>query len=77
MPPLSKLALRVLVQQTFTPSAPIDDARLFADRPDQTMACIDAFFQRGRHIALYGERGVGKTSLANIVPGIIKSANSS
>jgi len=32
------------------------------------MQCISSIFQRGLHIALYGERGVGKTSLANILP---------
>jgi Cdc6-like AAA superfamily ATPase len=74
MPP-NKVILQAMVSQAFTPSAPVDDVRLFADRPDQTMACIQAFFQKGRHIALYGERGVGKTSLANIVPEIVRNVN--
>ncbi len=59
----------------FSPAAPVNDRTLFADRPDQSMACLRAFLQRGRHIALYGERGVGKTSLANIIPRLITDAN--
>ncbi len=70
----TKMARLAQVSQAFTPSAPIDDVRLFADRPDEVLACIEAFFQKGRHIALYGERGVGKTSLANVVPKIISNA---
>jgi energy-coupling factor transporter ATP-binding protein EcfA2 len=70
-----KIVRRVQVSHAFSPAAPIDDLELFADRPDQSMACISAFFQRGRHIALYGERGVGKTSLANMIPSILQAAN--
>lgn len=72
---LTKLERRAQANLAFTPSAPIDDVRLFADRPEQSMQCIDAFFRKGRHIALYGERGVGKTSLANIIPKIIRGTN--
>jgi Cdc6-like AAA superfamily ATPase len=74
MPPLPKIQRLAQVSQAFTPSAPIDNIHLFADRPEQMMKCLDAFFQRGRHVALYGERGVGKTSMANVVPGMIKNA---
>ncbi len=60
------------VSHAFTPAAPVDDTSLFADRPQQAMRCLGALFQRGRHIALYGERGVGKTSLANVLPKLIR-----
>jgi len=60
------------VSHAFTPAAPVDDTSLFADRPRQVMRCLDALFQRGLHIALYGERGVGKTSLANVLPKLIR-----
>ena len=75
MPDMPKMVRHAQIGQAFTPSTPIDDVDLFADRPDESMACIDAYFQKGRHIALYGERGVGKTSLANIIPAIVKRAN--
>jgi Cdc6-like AAA superfamily ATPase len=60
------------VSHAFTPAAPVDDTSLFADRPRQVMRCLDALYQRGLHIALYGERGVGKTSLANVLPKLIR-----
>lgn len=71
----SKYERLAKVTVAFTPAAPIDDFSLFADRPDQLMVCLEALFQRGLHVALYGERGVGKTSLANILPQLIAGMN--
>jgi Cdc6-like AAA superfamily ATPase len=47
---------------------------LFAGRVNQLTQCIGAIFQSGLHVALYGERGVGKTSLANVLPAMIKGS---
>ncbi len=52
--------------EIFSPSAPIDEADLFAGRQDQLRRMMEAVAERGRHAVLYGERGVGKTSLTNI-----------
>ena len=71
----SKNARLAMVANAFAPHAPVDDRSLFADRPNQVDVCIEALFQRGLHIALYGERGVGKTSLAVVLPEIIRGAN--
>lgn len=35
---------------------------------------VDAINQRGQHIIIYGERGVGKTSLANVIDSILRPA---
>ncbi|HUY48402.1 MAG TPA: ATP-binding protein [Streptosporangiaceae bacterium] len=70
----SKMARVVQVSHAFTPAAPIDQVSLFAGRLDQVFSCMDAISQRGLHVALYGERGVGKTSLANVLPKIITGA---
>jgi AAA ATPase-like protein len=51
----------------FTPGAPINERDLFAGRIDQANAILDAISQRGYHAILYGERGVGKTSLSNVL----------
>src|SRR5216683_2158855 len=60
-----KLRQRVKVSSAFSPSAPIDSRALFAGRREQVNRTISAVFQRGQHVVLFGERGVGKTSLAN------------
>ena len=56
----------------FTPSAPIDSQDLFAGRVDQLNRIIGAVTQRGQHAILFGERGVGKTSLANVLLKILR-----
>jgi Cdc6-like AAA superfamily ATPase len=60
-----KLAARIT--EVFTPSAPVDEAELFSGRSEQVREVINAVFQRGQHAIIYGERGVGKTSLANVL----------
>ena len=50
----------------FTPYAPIEEEALFAGRRDQLLGVSDAVIQKGRHAILYGERGVGKTSLSSV-----------
>jgi energy-coupling factor transporter ATP-binding protein EcfA2 len=49
----------------------VDDKDLYSGRHGLIMDCIGALFQKGRHIAVYGERGVGKTSLAKVLPAIV------
>lgn len=54
--------------QLFTPSAPIAVAELFAGRQQQARKILEAIGERGRHVIMYGERGVGKSSMAQIIP---------
>jgi Cdc6-like AAA superfamily ATPase len=61
-------AKRFEANQIFTPSAPVAIAELFAGRQKQMAQIIDAIGERGRHAIVYGERGVGKSSLAQIIP---------
>jgi Cdc6-like AAA superfamily ATPase len=51
--------------EAFSPGAPIDELSLLAGRTDQIEKMIETVMQRGQHGILYGERGVGKSSLAN------------
>jgi energy-coupling factor transporter ATP-binding protein EcfA2 len=60
-------ALGFEVQQTFSPSAPLDESSLFAGRRMQLQKVLDATAERGKHVILFGERGAGKTSLAKLV----------
>jgi Cdc6-like AAA superfamily ATPase len=51
--------------EAFSPGAPIDELSLLAGRRPQIERMIETVMQRGQHAILYGERGVGKSSLAN------------
>jgi len=55
------------VSKVFTPTAPVDERDLFAGRLEQLGKVIDAVHQKGQHAIIYGERGVGKTSLVNVL----------
>jgi len=52
--------------QLFTPSTPIDENDLFAGRATEIRKLMEATLERGKHAILFGERGVGKTSLAKV-----------
>ena len=54
------------LSSAFRPHAPIDDSALFAGRTQELAQIIDCINQVGRHGLLFGERGVGKTSLARV-----------
>jgi Cdc6-like AAA superfamily ATPase len=58
--------LALAVRTLFTPAAPIGRAELFAGRAEQISRLFEAIAETGRHAVLYGERGVGKTSLGNV-----------
>lgn len=60
------VALRREVLETFTPGPPISEYDLFAGRSSIIQRLQDIVIERGRHAIIFGERGVGKTSLANI-----------
>ena len=47
-------------------AGPIDEEQFFAGRQSQIKQLFEATLERSRHAVLFGERGVGKTSLANI-----------
>ena len=53
--------------RVFTPSAPVDEWELFAGRNAEIHRVLDVVSQSGQHAIIFGERGVGKTSLANVL----------
>jgi Cdc6-like AAA superfamily ATPase len=56
----------------FTPGSPINGQDLFSGRTDQIKKVLGAISQKGYHAILYGERGVGKTSLSNVLGAIMQ-----
>jgi len=59
-------AQRILLGNAFRPHAPIEDPGSFVGREVELESVRDAIAANGLHVILYGERGCGKTSLANV-----------
>jgi len=59
------------LNETFTPSRPVNARDLFCGRTQQLSKIAKAITDGGCHAVLYGDRGVGKTSLANFMKMLI------
>jgi len=68
----NKFELLEKIAASFRPSAPID-SRAFSGRESQITAVVNACVQRGQHVVIFGERGAGKTSLVNILCGMLRA----
>lgn len=62
----------VRINKAFKPASPVDDIGLFAGRIGQIEKIVNAIMQTGLHVILYGERGVGKTSLVSILDDVLR-----
>ena len=58
-------ALEWEVSQLFD-GAPIDEEDLFAGRSTEVRRMLETVLERSKNVILYGEKGVGKTSLSNV-----------
>lgn len=70
------IELRHALAQSFRPAAPINSRDLFAGRTMQVNELFSMVAQPGQHGVIYGERGVGKTSLATVAADLIGSVPS-
>lgn len=61
--------------ESFRPAAPIDRKDLFSGRADQIADVFSIVWQPGQHAIVYGERGVGKTSLGLVTAELLRAAN--
>jgi hypothetical protein len=59
-------SLRFECEQVFTPGTPIKESELFAGRKAQIEKLTQRIRSPGSHAVVYGERGVGKSSLVNV-----------
>lgn len=55
------------LREAFTPTRPKHDVSLFSGRYKQMQRIIAAIEEERAHVVIYGERGSGKTSLANVL----------
>lgn len=59
--------LSVRVMRAFSPHTPIDKVQMFAGRTDIVRKVLGCCLARGRHVILFGERGVGKSSMVTVL----------
>jgi hypothetical protein len=55
--------LRIEILGTFTPGPPIEEVAQFSGRKSVIQRLQDIAIEKARHAIIFGERGVGKTSL--------------
>lgn len=60
------------IGEIYTPSYPIEIRELFSGRTAQLRSVFDYLGQKGKHIIVYGDRGVGKTSFSNVIKVILE-----
>ncbi len=64
----------VSASQVFTPGAPVNSKQMFAGRESQLQRILETIPAPGRHPIIFGQRGVGKTSIANIIHVVFEDA---
>lgn len=67
-------SLRMKFRNAFTPSQPVSDPRLFAGRTTLMATVIRSLEEQRLHVIVYGERGIGKTSMLHVLAQAAKEA---
>ena len=62
------------LRRAYTPSQPVFDPRMFAGRMGVLKAAIRAIEDQRLHLVIYGERGIGKTSLLHMLASAAREA---
>jgi hypothetical protein len=68
------LTLRMRLRNAFMPSQPVVEGGMFAGRQELLASMISAIEDQRLHLVLYGERGIGKTSLLHILSEVARAA---
>ena len=67
-------SVRMKLRSAYTPSQPVFDPRMFAGRMGVLKAAIRAIEDQRLHLVIYGERGIGKTSLLHMLTSAARDA---
>lgn len=59
--------IRAKLRNAFTPSQPVAERKMFAGREEVLRTIINSIEDQRLHVVLYGERGIGKTSLLHML----------
>lgn len=66
---------RTRLRDAFTPAQPVTDRRLFAGRIEVLSHLIEVIENRLAHVVIFGERGIGKTSLLHILSDLARESD--
>jgi uncharacterized protein len=72
-----ELQFKKVLYSRLSPSRPITSIELLKGRSKKLQQIREAFASPGRHVFIYGDRGVGKTSLAQTAASLHHSADAS
>lgn len=64
------------LDKAFTPRSPISLPDLLKGRNSEIRRTLSALGSRGTHVVIYGDRGVGKTSIAQVVSVLVDTVDS-
>lgn len=59
------------IRSIFTPHQPIAELDLLFGRQTEVQSLVETLNTPGQHVLLYGERGVGKSSIANVISSLL------
>ena len=65
---------RVTLRDVFTPAQPVTERSKFAGRLGVLARLIEILEEQRSHVVIYGERGIGKTSLVHILADIARES---
>ena len=68
------LNARLLLRDVFTPAQPVTERSRFAGRLGVLTSLIEILEEQRSHVVIYGERGIGKTSLVHILADIARES---
>lgn len=67
-----KLIAKSKVREVFTPFSPVKRSDLLSGREQEIASLLSSISTPGQHALIYGNRGVGKSSVANIICELVK-----
>jgi Cdc6-like AAA superfamily ATPase len=69
-----KLLLKSKVREVFIPFSPVHKSELLAGREAEIASVLASINTPGQHALIYGNRGIGKSSLANVISEVAKNS---
>jgi len=62
------------VREVFTPYSPVKSCDLLSGREGEIISLLSSINTPGQHALIYGDRGIGKSSVANIVGELVQNS---